>query len=209
MGARITGAGTGKIVVEGVQELRHIGNSYTERVSKYRAGAAACNSCALKAKRTRGNSGRLLHYLGCEPAGPLAERLDSQVLPYGCMVVVSGALRPHRLRIRRKLQARAHVRHHGLRHLLWHRKVTEMLEALEHKQEPEELLLTPCRCPTQSDLFGVGDQISESTASEPRGPRRGYAVRSIEVILHQSSLVAPLVFSSSEDYGRQAPYLLT
>ena len=42
------------------QELRHIGNSYTERVSKYRADAATCNSCALKAKCTRGNSGRLL-----------------------------------------------------------------------------------------------------------------------------------------------------
>jgi hypothetical protein len=42
------------------EELRHIGNSYTERVSKYRADAAICNSCALKAKCTSGSSGRLL-----------------------------------------------------------------------------------------------------------------------------------------------------
>jgi transposase len=42
------------------EDLRHIGNSYTERVSKYRADAATCNSCALKAKCTRADSGRLL-----------------------------------------------------------------------------------------------------------------------------------------------------
>jgi len=42
------------------EKLRHIGNSYTERVSKYRADAATCNCCALKAKCTRANSGRLL-----------------------------------------------------------------------------------------------------------------------------------------------------
>ena len=42
------------------EELRYIGNSYTERVAKYRADAAICNSCALKAKCTSANSGRLL-----------------------------------------------------------------------------------------------------------------------------------------------------
>jgi hypothetical protein len=42
------------------EELRHIGNSYTERAAKYRADAAICNSCALKAKWTSANSGRLL-----------------------------------------------------------------------------------------------------------------------------------------------------
>jgi transposase len=42
------------------EDLHHIGNSYTERVSKYRADAATCNSCALKAKCTHANSGRLL-----------------------------------------------------------------------------------------------------------------------------------------------------
>jgi hypothetical protein len=42
------------------QQLRHIGNSYTERAAKYRADAAICNSCALKAKCTSANSGRLL-----------------------------------------------------------------------------------------------------------------------------------------------------
>jgi Transposase DDE domain/Transposase domain (DUF772) len=42
------------------EELQHIGNSYTERAAKYRADAAICNSCALKAKCTSANSGRLL-----------------------------------------------------------------------------------------------------------------------------------------------------
>jgi Transposase DDE domain len=42
------------------EDLHHIGNSYTERVSKYRADATTCNSCALKAKCTHANSGRLL-----------------------------------------------------------------------------------------------------------------------------------------------------
>jgi transposase len=42
------------------EELRHIGNSYTERVAKYRADAEICNSRPLKAKCTGGNSGRLL-----------------------------------------------------------------------------------------------------------------------------------------------------
>jgi transposase len=42
------------------EELRHIGNSYTERAAKYRADAAICNSCELKAKCTNANSGRLL-----------------------------------------------------------------------------------------------------------------------------------------------------
>jgi len=42
------------------EELRHIGNSYTERAAKYRADPAICNSCALKAKCTSADSGRLL-----------------------------------------------------------------------------------------------------------------------------------------------------
>jgi len=42
------------------EELHHIGNSYTERVAKYRADAEACNSCPLKARCTSGRSGRLL-----------------------------------------------------------------------------------------------------------------------------------------------------
>jgi transposase len=42
------------------EELQHIGNSYTQRAAKYRADAAICNSCALKAKCTSANSGRLL-----------------------------------------------------------------------------------------------------------------------------------------------------
>jgi Transposase DDE domain/Transposase domain (DUF772) len=51
------------------EELCHIGNSYTERVAKYRADAEVCNACPLKSKCTDGNSGRLLrrsfdeHYL--------------------------------------------------------------------------------------------------------------------------------------------------